>query len=273
VSPATVASRRRTARATAFTDAARAEWAKLRTVRSTVYTTLATVLLGVGFGALLSLAGARRYTGMTAAERASFDPAATSLSGHVIAQLALGVLGVLVITSEYATGMIHTSLAVVPGRGRLLVAKALVFTAVALVVGELAGLGAFFAGQSVLAGQGVPHTALGHPHVLRAVTGTGPYLAVVGLLGVAVGALVRATAGALAIMVSVTILVPAFVPALPDSWARAVERFWPTMAGRQIMTVRHDANVLGPWTGFGLLCATVAAAFAVAIVVFRTRDA
>ncbi|MBC6460171.1 ABC transporter permease [Actinomadura sp. HBU206391] len=259
-------------RSATLADAMRSEWTKVRTLRSTVWAVLATVVLGVGFGALLSLAGARRYTEMTTAERLGFDPAATSLAGHLVAQLAIGVLGVLVITAEYATGMLQTSLAVVPRRGRLLAAKAVVFTVVALVVGEIVGFGAFFTGQYVLTGQEAPHTALSQDHVLRAVAGTGLYLAVVGLLGVAVGTLVRATAGALAIIVTVTLLVPAFVPALPGSWARVVGKFWPTMAGNRIMTVVHDPHVLAPWAGFGLLCAVVAVVFAAAVAVFRTRD-
>jgi ABC-2 type transport system permease protein len=256
-----------------LTDAVRSEWTKVRTLRSTIWTVLVTMALGVGFGALLSLAGARKYTAMSTADRRSFDPAATSLNAHLMVQLAVAVLGVLVITSEYATGMIGPSLTVVPRRNRLLAAKALVFTAVALVVGEFAALGAFFTGQAVLTAQAAPHAALGQPHVLRAVAGTGLYLAAVGLLGVAVGTLLRATAGALAVMVTITLLVPVFTPALPDSWARFVGRFWPTMAGQQVMHVHHGTGVLGPWAGLGLLYATVAAVLAAAFVVFGRRDA
>jgi ABC-2 type transport system permease protein len=259
--------------AATLTDAVRSEWTKVRTLRSTVWTVLVTIALGVGFGALLSLAGARKYATLAPADKPSFDPAATSLAGHVLAQLAIAVLGVLIITSEYATGMIGTSLTVVPRRGRLLAAKALVFTAVALIVGEVIGFGSFFAGQTVLTAQHAPHTALGEPHVLRAVIGAGLYLAVVGLLGIAVGTLVRATAGALAIMVSVTLLVPVFTPALPDSWAHVVGRFWPTMAGERVMTSLPAPHVLTPWAGFGLLCGAVAVVLTVALHVFRTRDA
>ncbi|MDN3359575.1 ABC transporter permease [Actinomadura sp. DC4] len=254
-------------------DAVRSEWTKMRTLQSTVWTVLVTIALGIGFGALLSLAGARKYATLAPADQAHFDPAATSLAGHVMAQLAIAVLGVLVITSEFATGMIGTSLTIVPRRGRLLAAKTVVLTAVALVVGEVIGFGAFFVGQAVLAGQGAPHTTLGEPHVLRAVVGAGLYLAAVGLLGVAVGTLVRATAGALAIMVGATLLVPVFTPALPDSWARVVGRFWPTMAGERVMTSRPDGHFPGPWAGFVLLCAAVAVVLAVALRVFRTRDA
>lgn len=256
-----------------FAGAVRSEWTKLRTLPSTIWTVLVALALGVGFGALLSFAGARKYPALAPADQASFDPTATSLSGHVMAQPAIAVLGVLVITSEYATGTIRTSLTAVPRRARLLTAKALVLTVVALAVSEVIGFGMFFAGQTVLAGQGVPHAGPGEPHVLRAVVGAGLYLAVVGLLGVAVGTLVRATAGAIATMVAVTLLVPIFTPALPESWARVVGRFWPTMAGQRITTVRHGAHVLGPWAGFGLMCAAVGMVLGVALLVFGTRDA
>jgi ABC-2 type transport system permease protein len=259
--------------AATFAGAVHSEWTKLRTLPSTIWTVLVAAALGVGFGALLSFAGARNYPTLAPADQASFDPTATSLSGHVMAQLAIAVLGVLVITSEYATGTIRTSLTAVPRRARLLTAKALVLSVVALAVSEVIGFSMFFAGQAVLARQGVPHAGLGEPHVLRAVVGAGLYLAVVGLLGVAVGTLVRATAGAVATMVAVTLLVPIFTPALPGSWARVVGRFWPTMAGQRIMAIRHGAHVLGPWTGFGLMCAAVGVVLGAALLVFRTRDA
>jgi ABC-2 type transport system permease protein len=257
----------------ALPRALRSEWTKLRTLRSTAWTVAATVVLAVGFAALLSLAGARKYAGLAPAGRPSFDPAAVSLSWHVLAQLAVAVLGVLAVTGEYATGMIAGSLTAVPRRGRLLIAKAVVPTALALVVGEICGFAGFFVGQAVLADRGVPHVGLGDPGVLRAVIGAGLYLAVIALLGVAVGTLVRATAGAVALMVAGTLLVPVFTPALPDSWARVVGTVWPTMAGERIMTVRPDPHLLGPWTGFGLFCAAVAGVLACAYAAFEARDA
>lgn len=261
-------------RRTTFADAARAELVKIRTTRSTAYTLLATIALGVGFSVLFSLGAGHRYASSTPARQAGFDPTAASLASHIVAQLAVGVLGVLVITSEYASGMIRTSLAAVPRRSRLLAAKATVFTAIALAVGCVVGIGAFVVGQRVIAGQGAPHAALLDPGVLRAVVGTGLYLALVGVLGVAVGTIVRATAGALAVIVTVTLLVPAFVPALPESWARFLGRWWPTMAGRQIMAVQHEAGAeLGPWAGLGVLAAAVGLTLGAAFVLFGSRDA
>ncbi|GAB3973551.1 ABC transporter permease subunit [Plantactinospora veratri] len=256
-----------------FADGVRSEWTKVRSLRSVAYTLLVTVVLGVGIGSLLAFAGARGYASMPAAEQAAFDPTSRSLAGYILAQLALGFLGAFVITSEFATGMIRTSLSVVPRRGRLLTAKVVVFAAVALVVGELVGFGSFFAGQAILRGQGAPHSSLGDPGVLRAIAGSGLYLTAVGLLGVALGVLVRASTGAIGIVVVVTFLVPAFTPALPESWARFVGKYWPSMAGREIMAVQHDPHLLPPWAGFGLMCAAVAAVLAVAFIIFGRRDA
>jgi hypothetical protein len=256
-----------------FRTVLRSEWSKIRTLRSAGYTLIAAVVLGVGFGCMITFANARAYDGLSAADRAAWDPTGRSLSGVVMAQLAIGLLGSLVLTSEYATGMIRTSMAVVPRRSRLLAAKTAVFAVLALAAGEVIGFVSFVAGQAVLAGQDVPHATLGQPEVLRAVAGCGLYLAVVGLLGVAVGVLVRATAGAIAIVTAATFLIPAFTPALPESLAKFVGTYWPSMAARQLMLVHHDPHVLPPWAGFGLMVAAVAVVLAAGFVVFQRRDA
>jgi ABC-2 type transport system permease protein len=252
-----------------FADTLRSECAKLRTLRSTAYTLLATVILGVGFAAVFTGGAGDNYTDLPPAQQAAFDPTFLSLLGGVLlSQLALGVLGVLVITSEYATGMLRPSLTVAPRRGRLLAAKVTVFAAVALVVGEVIGFGAFFAGQAILAGMDVPHAVLGQPGVLRAIVATGLYLALVGLLGLAVGFIVRSTAGAVTILVAVTFLIPNI-----GQLAGEVIRYWPTVAGLQIMMTRSDPNSLPVWAGFGLLAASAAATLAAAFAMFCRRDA
>ncbi|MEU1802450.1 ABC transporter permease subunit [Streptomyces sp. NPDC019937] len=254
------------------TDALRSEWMKIRTLRSTAYSLLVTIGLGVGLGLLFSAAGAARYDAGTAADRAAFDPTAASVKSYILAQLPLGQLGVLTVTSEYATGMIRTSLTSVPRRTRLLAAKAAVFAVVALVVGQVVGFAAFLVGQPVLGAKGVPNASLGDPGVFRAVIGCGLYLAAIGLLGVALGTLLRATAGALAVLVSTTLLIPVISTAFPESWADVVATWWPTNAGSQIMAVRTDPDRLGPWAGYGVLLASVAVVVTMAFVVFRRRD-
>jgi ABC-2 type transport system permease protein len=256
-----------------LTDVLRSEWTKLHSLRSTAYTLMVTVLFGVGVSALISYADGRAYHQAAPIEQSAFDPTAISLNGYIHAQLGIAVLGVLMLSSEFATGTIHTSLVAVPRRGRMLAAKAAVCSAVVLVAGQAVGFPMFFVGQAVLKWQEAPHVTLGQPHVLRAVLGTGLYLAVVGVLGVAVGTLVRVTAGGLAVMATVTLLIPALAGLLSASWAKAALKFWPTAAGARLMTVVPDPDALGPWAGFALLCAFVAVTMTAAYAMFRSRDA
>lgn len=250
----------------------RSEWTKFRSLRATWLTAIVTVLLGVGIGALASGGQGRGYSSATAADRAAWDPTATSLTSITVAQLAIGVLGVLVITAEYATGLIQPSVVAVPRRGHLLAGKAAVFSAVAVLLGQLIGFTSFLIGQSVLAAAGAPHTTLGQPDVLRAVIGSGLYLAAIGLLGLGLGTILRSTAGAIGALVSVTLLVRLIAGALPESWANWMARYWPTTAGEKIITVVPDPDTLAPWQGFGVLCGFVAAVCACGYVLLRTRD-
>ncbi len=159
-------------RAATFGDVLRSEWTKLRSVRSTFWALTATVVLGIGLGAVISAAAAHGYAKSSASSKLSWDPTGVSTSGMAVASLAIAVLGVLCISSEYSSGMIRTSLIAVPKRGRVLAAKSLVFAAVTFVVGEATSFGAFFVGQALISGH-APHAALGDPGVARAVVGTG----------------------------------------------------------------------------------------------------
>ncbi|MDQ2724167.1 MAG: ABC transporter permease [Actinomycetota bacterium] len=252
------------------------EWIKLRTVRSTLITLIITVVLGIGEGALISLGAGNAYKDHNFGTT-TFDPTAISLGGLAsfvgFAQLALVVLGVLVVTSEYSTGMIRTSLAAVPRRGRLLAAKAIVFALVALVVGEITGFIAFFVGQAVLSGQTAPHAALGDPYVARAVIGSGLYLALVGLVAVGVGALIRNTAGAIFTLVAVIIVLPPLSNLLPTSFGRPLREYWPTEAGSQIISVDRGTHMLGSWTGLGVLAAFAVVVMTLGTVAILRRDA
>ncbi|HMC72392.1 MAG TPA: ABC transporter permease, partial [Mycobacteriales bacterium] len=150
----------------------RSEWTKIRSVRSTVWSLFATFGITVGLGALFCFAYVRRYDHLNIRQRLTFDPTVQSLRGLFLAQIAIGVLGVLVISSEYATGLIRTTLTAVPQRRVLLAAKAVVFGAVGLVVSMISVFVAFFVGQAVLDGKHLG-VSLGDPHVLRAVLGAG----------------------------------------------------------------------------------------------------
>ena len=146
----------------------RAEWTKLRSVRSTVWTLLATVGLAVGFGALIATSQMSSWDTLDAGERLRFDPTSFSLSGLFLAQLAVGVLGVLVITSEYATGQIRATLSATPQRLVVLAAKAATFAAVVLVTGLVASFAAFWTGQVIFASNGHVRVDAAEPDRLRA---------------------------------------------------------------------------------------------------------
>lgn len=260
-----------TGRAT-FGGALRSEWTKFRTMRASLIVTVAVVVVMVGLGAVISAGTARGYARLTPHEQATFDPTLVSLRAYFPVQWLFGVLGALVMTVEYRGGLIRSTLSAVPRRGRLLAAKALVYGVVAVLLGQLVGFGAFVVGQPMLRSQGAPTAALGDPGVLRAVIGAGLYLAVIGLLGLALGTLVRATVGAFAILVALPLL-PTVLPLLPGSIGDTLSRYWPTVAGERMMFVVDHSGGLPPWPGFAILVAFCAATFVSAYVLLRTRDA
>ena len=248
------------------------EWIKLRTLRSTFYTLFAAMLALVGFGALFCAVTANRWTHMDAHEKATFDPALTSLRGYFLAQLAIGVLGVLLITGEYATGMIRATLAAVPRRLPVLWAKAALYAGVTWVLMTVGALIAFLAGQAALSSKNLD-TTLSSPGVTRMVLGTGLYLTVVGLLGVAIGALIRNTAGGIATVFALLLVLPALTEALPSSWYNNISPYLPSNAGQALISLHREAHTLAPWTGFGVFCLYALAALAGAAVMLKRRDA
>ncbi len=249
------------------------EWIKLRSLRSTVFSLLAAVGCTVGLGVLISALRANDFNQHGGAPAFSgFDPTLVSLRGIYLAQLAVGVLGVLVITGEYSTGMIRATLSAVPRRLPVLWAKALVFAAVVFVVMGIASLVAFEGGQAMLSSAGF-HVGLGSPGAARAVLGAALYLTVVGLLGVGLGFLVRNTAGAIATLFGLLLVLPAVVAALPASLYNDVYKYLPMVAGTQVLTTVRDTSMLSPWTGIGVFCLYAAGAVAAGAVMLRRRDA
>jgi hypothetical protein len=158
----------------------------------------------------------------------------------------------MMVSAEYPTGLIWVTLSAVPRRGRVLAAKTAVFALVALVAGELLSFAAFAVGQAVIAGA-APTASLGTPVVWRAVVGTGLFLALIGILGVAVGTLTRSTTGGVAVMVALTFVLPGVAQVLPGTWRNPMLKYWPTQAGGQMSNVTHQMHALGPWAGLGLL--------------------
>jgi ABC-type transport system involved in multi-copper enzyme maturation permease subunit len=250
----------------------RSEWIKLLSLRSTLFTLLAAVVALVGLGCVFSYFMARRWDDLTPQQRLGFDPTSVSLRGFFLAQLAVGVLGVLVVSGEYATGMIRSSLTAVPRRLPVLWAKALVYGVVAWVLMTGACLAAFLLGQAALSGRGLG-TSLSADGVLRAVLGAGLYLTVVGLVGVALGALIRNTAGGIATLFGVLLVLPVLAQALPSSWFDVINPYLPSTAGQSLVHVQQEPHTLAPWTGFSVFCLYALAALAGAAVTIRRRDA
>jgi ABC-type transport system involved in multi-copper enzyme maturation permease subunit len=253
----------------------RSEWIKLRSLRSTWYSLLATVVIVTGLGTLFSALRAHRFNQATGPDGRvfGFDATQVSLRGVFLAQLAIGVLGVLVITGEYSTGMIRSSIAAVPHRQPVLIAKALVFGIMAFVVTGVSAFFAFVFGQQALASTHA-QASLSTPHAVRAIFGAALYLTVIGLLAVGLGFLVRNTAGAIAALFGVVLVLPLLTNALPDPYSTDIAKYLPLSAGTQIMVTRNfDPTMLGPWTGLGVTALYAVAAIVGGAVMLKRRDA
>jgi ABC-type transport system involved in multi-copper enzyme maturation permease subunit len=230
----------------------------------------------IAFAVIPALVNASRWSGMSTSDKASFNPLETSLIGVTIAQLAIGVLGVLVISGEYSTGMIRSTLAAVPSRLPVLWAKAGVFSVVTLLLALPSTLIAFFAAQAILRG----HSFNGHdialsfsdPGVARAVIGGALYLTLVGVFGLGLGAILRNTAAGISAFAAVFFVLPTLMNILPSSWGNAVSPYLPSDAGRAIMQTGNPAHTLAPWTGLGVLAVYTAITIAIAAILLRRRD-
>ncbi|MGH3261820.1 MAG: ABC transporter permease [Trebonia sp.] len=249
------------------------EWTKLRSVRSTIWALAGLFVVTVGFGVLTSWLTAHYWTKASAADRLRFDPTSTSLAGLAFGQLAIAVLGVMVISAEYSTGGIRTSLTAVPSRIRLLAAKTGVFLVVAFVAGVITSFVAFYAGQAFFAGAGGPASAsLADPGVLRAVFGGALYITASGLLGLACGVLLRHTAGAITVAVAFLFVIPIVLAAVPGDIGKAIQRYFTSNAGQQIVYVHQQGNYLTPWVGFGIFCLWFAVPLAAGAWLMHRRD-
>ncbi|HEX6361071.1 ABC transporter permease [Actinophytocola sp.] len=254
-----------------FVDTVHSEWIKLRGLRSTWYTLACLFVVGLGITTLAMSSAGKEYGSATAEEQLAWDPTNFSLRSYIVAQLIIGVLGILVVTAEFATGLMSTSLTATPRRHRLLAAKIVLAAVVAVVAGQVLMFAAFFIGQAIAAAQDVPSATLGDPGVLSAVAGGGLYLAAIALLAVGLGTIMRATAGALATLVGIVFLVPALAALLP-SWLQGVLNYWPTLGAAAVFSTVPDPNLPHPWLNLGGMCLGVAAVLVAAFTVFRRRD-
>jgi ABC-type transport system involved in multi-copper enzyme maturation permease subunit len=250
----------------------RSEWTKLWSLRSTRWSLAVAVIAMAGLGILISAVRMNQWNSISPSDRATFNPVDISVGGWHLAQLAIGVLGVLVISGEYTTGSIRSTLAAVPRRLPVLWAKAGVFAAVTFALMLPSALIAFFASQAILAEHHV-QTTIGAPHVARAVIGAALFLAATGLMGLALGALVRSTAGGIATYAGLMFVLPGLNALLPSNWSNAIDPYLPLSAGSAITNLHSDSSSLSPWAGFGVFCAYVLVVGAVAAYLLVRRDA
>ncbi len=255
------------------------EWVKFRSLRSTLITLIVAVVVVVGFGALAAavVSGAVAEPagpggGGEAGGGFATDPTSISLAGMTLAQIIVGILGVLTVTGEYSSGMIRATLAAVPRRLPVLWAKALVVGVVTLVVAVPSALVAFLVGQAVL-GDGA-NVALSDPGVLRAVLGSAAYLAATALLGVGLGALLRHTAGAIGALFGLLLLAPGLLGLiLPSSWSDAVLPYLPSNAGAAFTSVTATDGLLSAGGGVVVLVVWIVVLLGGSAVLLRRRDA
>jgi ABC-type transport system involved in multi-copper enzyme maturation permease subunit len=248
------------------------EWTKLRSLRSTVFSFLAAVVIVIGFSVLVPSVTVAHWPPRDPQELAAFDPTTRALAGIFLAQLAVGVLGVLFVTGEYATGMIRATFSAVPTRLPVLWAKALVFAGTTLVITVPTVVVAFLIGQGIFSSKSM-QTSLGQPGVLRAVIGAALYLTVVGLLGLGLGALLRNTAAGISTLFGVLFVVPIIVRFLPSAWSTPIDKYLPNTVGQGITAVHANPAALSPWVGFALFCGYAAIVLAAAAVSLTRRDA
>jgi len=251
----------------------RSEWTKLVSLRSTRWSLLVATLLTVALPALFAAVTSSHWGGMSAHDRANRHPLDIALAGVNLSQLAIGVLGVLVITGEYSTGMIRASLTAVPKRLPVLWAKLAVYAVVSFVLMLPCVVIAFFASQAILARHNILQISFSHPGVARAIVGGAVYLTLLGVFTLAVGTIVRNTAGGIVVFVAIFFVIPPLLDILPASWNNALSPYLPDAAGRSIFSLTHGAHSLAPGPGLALFVGYCALAVAIAAVLLVRRDA
>jgi ABC-2 type transport system permease protein len=252
------------------------EWTKIRSVRSTLWTLIIFAVVSLGLTALLTWLTMRALNNGRSGARASdigADPVNFILgTGLGLGQLAICVLGALVITAEYSSGTIRASLLAMPRRIPMLIAKGVVFSVLVFVVGEAVTFGSFFIGAVIIHSH-FP-VSLSQPGVTRAVIGSGLYLTVLGLFALAIGSLIRHTAGAITTVIGLVLVIFNLTGLLPYSWGAHIHAYMPTVAGQLITADKQTAGqLLSPWQGFGVFCAWTALLLIIGAYLLKRRDA
>ena len=251
-----------------FARVVNSELIKFRTLRSSWITLLSAIGVLILIGVLIGW-----NTGKNFADLAPEDSAPSgAMQGFFLSQLLIGVLGVLFVSGEYSTGMIRSTLAAVPRRLTVLAAKVVAFGGVALVAMVAASFVTFFGAQGFLSHYG-HGSSLSDPGVLRVVAGTGVYLALIGLLGGALGWILRSTAGGIATLVGLLLVVPTVLMVLPWQWTTDLAKYLPGNAGGSFVSSVHSPDTLTPGAGFAVLLIWVVGALGLAAVLLKRRDA
>jgi len=248
------------------------EWTKLRSLRSTRWSLLVAVVFTIGLPCIFAAVTVARWSHMSLEEKLNRHPLEIAMAGVNLSQLAIGVLGVLVITGEYSTGMIRASIGAVPKRLPVLWAKALVFAVVTFVLMVPSVLIAFLGSQAILRNHHILEISFSHPGVARTVIGGAVFLTVVGVFCLGLGAITRNTAGGIAVFAGIFFVIPPLMNILPTSWNNAISEYLPSSAGRDVFSLTHGPHDLSPGAGIALFCAYTAAVIAIAAVLLVRRD-
>jgi len=256
-----------------FRGLARMEWVKLHSLRSIRWTVLVSAVICVGLGMLVLHLVPGEWAKWTAADRRTFDPVNNGFTGLALAQLAAAAIGVLVVTSEYSSGMIRATLAAAPGRVRLALAKAAVLAAAVLLIGEVLAFVTFFASEAMLHAP-VPSATLATPGALRAVLLAGAYLALIALIGLGAGLIIRHSAAAIITVSAVILLLPALTLPFSMSVQHATQKFLPEVIAENSLTaVKPDPYSLTPWMGLVMMMVYAAVVVGAGTWLLARRDA
>ena len=248
------------------------EWTKLRSVRSTKWSLAVGFVLTIAFPIVFAFVTSSHWGSMSPGDRAGRHPLDIALAGVNVAQLAIAVLGVLLISAEYSTGSIRSTFTAVPARLPVLWAKVIDFAVVSFVLILPAVLASFFASQAILAKHDILQISFSQAGVARAVIGGAVYVMLVGIFALAIGAIVRNTAGGIAAFAGIFFVLPPLMFVLPTSWNNAISQYLPSEAGRQLFSLHHSAHTLTPLAGGLLFAGYCAAALVVAAALLVRRD-
>lgn len=251
----------------------RSEWIKFRTLRSTVWTVSITVVVMVGIALMFAALMSSLLGDAQAEANGGLLPGVMIVTfGYSFAQLAVAVLGALTITGEYSTGMIRSTFSAVPTRVPSLAAKSIVLAVVTFVISAVGVALSYLVALPFLSGTSL-EVDLSADGTLRSLIGVPLYLMAIAVLAIALGALIRNSAGTIFSLVALILVLPSILGALPVEWVRNLAQFLPSAAGEVLILGNFGGSDLSPWQGYGVLVAWVAVVWAAAAVVIKRRDA